>query len=155
MENLVIGTATMVTCVVVQCVVVGVLFRLLIELDRKHVLQPTIPRTSGVLAAVLLIMVIGHVFQVILWAGVFYQRGEFGDFATACYHSTVNFTALGYGDLVMSSKHRLLGAMEAANGVLMFGLSTSMLFAVLHAMMRRAWEHRHRRTPNIDEGLDI
>ena len=40
-----------------------------------------------------------------------------------------------------SSRRRdhLLGALEAANGVLMFGLSTSVLYSVVRVMMDRAW----------------
>ncbi|RLA16550.1 MAG: two pore domain potassium channel family protein, partial [Gammaproteobacteria bacterium] len=42
----------------------------------------------------------------------------------------VNFGSLGYGDIVMSEQHRLLGALEAINGVLMIGLSTAVLMTV-------------------------
>ena len=155
MENILIGSVTMIACVVVQCGVVGVLLRFLIRLDRQHVLRPTILRTSAVLVAVLLIMVMGHALQIGLWAYVFSYLGEFSDFATACYHSTVNFTTLGYGDLVMSHKHRMLGAIEAANGVLMFGLTTSILFAVMHALLRRAWAQKHGQAPNIKDEFDL
>ena len=70
--------------------------------------------------------------------------GEFKDFATAFYHSVVNFTTLGYGDLVMSEKRRILGALEAANGVLMFGLTTSISFVVLNELVNREWNKRLR-----------
>jgi hypothetical protein len=54
----------------------------------------------------------------------------------------VNFSTLGYGDLVMSEQRRLLGALEAANGELMFGLTTGFLYAVRNALMHRAWAER-------------
>jgi hypothetical protein len=54
----------------------------------------------------------------------------------------VNFSTLGYGDLVMSEQRRLLGALEAATGVLMFGLTTGFLYAVLNSLMHRAWAER-------------
>ena len=57
------------------------------------------------------------------------------DYATAFYHSAVNFTTLGYGDIVMPSVWRLLGPLEAANGVLMFGLSASAMFAVTNRLL--------------------
>jgi hypothetical protein len=57
--------------------------------------------------------------------------GEFADFEEAFYHSAVNFTTLGYGDIVMSRRWRLLGPLEAVNGSLMLGLSAAMLFTVL------------------------
>ena len=54
----------------------------------------------------------------------------------------VNFATLGYGDIVLSAKWRLLGALEAVNGVLMFGLTTGFLYTVLRALMQRAWDDR-------------
>jgi hypothetical protein len=59
--------------------------------------------------------------------------GQFGDFETAFYHSAVNFTSLGCGDIVMDEHWRLLGALEAAIGLLMFGLTAG---TVLPAMTR-------------------
>jgi hypothetical protein len=57
--------------------------------------------------------------------------GEFSDFGTAFYHSAVNDTSLGYGDLIMSPSWRLLGPLETANGTLLSGVSTAMIFAVM------------------------
>jgi hypothetical protein len=57
---------------------------------------------------------VGNRLQMALWAGLFLVLGEFPTFETAFYHSVVNFTTLGYGDVVMSEEKRLLGALEAA-----------------------------------------
>ena len=48
----------------------------------------------------------------------------------------MNFTTLGYGDIVMSREWRLLGPLEAVAGMLMFGISTAVLFAVVQALFR-------------------
>ena len=56
--------------------------------------------------------------------------GEFPDIGTAYYHPAVNYTTLGYGDLIMTSSWKLLGPMEASDGMLMFGVSTTIIFAV-------------------------
>jgi hypothetical protein len=69
--------------------------------------------------------------QMALWAAAFVLGGEFADFEDAFYHSAVNFTTLGYGDIVMSRRWRLLGPLEAANGTLMLSLSAAMLFTAL------------------------
>ena len=69
-----------------------------------------------------------------MWAVVFMVCGEFPVFATACYHSAVNYTTLGYGDVIMSESWRLLGPLEAANGMLLFGVSTALIFAVIQRM---------------------
>jgi len=79
----------------------------------------------------------GHLLQFATWALLFTWLGEFADLATAFDHSTVNFTSLGYGDIVMSEEWRLLGALEAGNGVLMFGLSAGTILAVMNALFAR------------------
>jgi hypothetical protein len=53
------------------------------------------------------------------------------------YHSAVNFATLGYGDIVMSEKHRILGPMESINGVLMIGVSTAALTAAFQDVIKR------------------
>jgi ion channel len=50
---------------------------------------------------------------------------EFDTFAVAFYHSAVNYTTLGYGDIVMLSRWQLLGPQEAVSGTLAFGWSTA------------------------------
>ena len=57
--------------------------------------------------------------------------GEFETLDVAGYHSAANFASLGYGDIVMSERFRLLGPLEAINGVLMIGVSTAVLMTVL------------------------
>jgi hypothetical protein len=90
----------------------------------------------------MLIMLAGNVIQMTLWAWLFLVCGEFEDFATAFYHSVVNFATLGYGDIVMSEKRRLLGALEAANGVLMFALTTGFLYTILSGLLQRYWDEQ-------------
>ena len=64
--------------------------------------------------------------------------GEFDDFHTALYHSGVNFVTLGYGDIVMSERWRLLGPLEGANGILMFGVSTAVMTAAIFDLLKRS-----------------
>ena len=141
-ENLIIGFVTMAVCLAIQCVVVGALLDVLIVLEKRGFIRLTLIRVSSLLVAVMLIMLAGNLIQITLWAGLFFTFGEFKDFATAFYHSVVNFATLGYGDIVMSEKRRLLGALEAANGVLMFGLTTGFLYTVLSGLLQRYWDEQ-------------
>jgi hypothetical protein len=43
--------------------------------------------------------------------------------------------SLGYGDVVMSTSWRLLGPIEATNGMLLFGVCTAMIFAVTQRLL--------------------
>jgi len=92
-------------------------------------------KTSYVISMIMMTLFVGHMFQVAIWAGLFMQVGQFTDFSTAFYHSMVNFASLGYGDIVMSEKWRLLGAIEASNGVLMFGVSAGVMLAVMNRIL--------------------
>ena len=83
-----------------------------------------------IMAAVALFMC-AHLVEMALWAFLLMGLGEFHGFATAFYHSATNYTTLGYGDIVMGPRWRLLGPLEATNGMLMFGLSTAILFALI------------------------
>jgi hypothetical protein len=80
---------------------------------------------------------VAHLIEIAVWAKLFVICGEFSEFGTAYYHSAVNYTSLGYGDLIMSPSWRLLGPLEAANGALMFGVSTAMVFAVIQLLVQK------------------
>jgi hypothetical protein len=88
------------------------------------------------IAAATTLALVGHLIEMGIWALVFEWCGEFPDFATAFYHSAVNFTTLGYGDLVMSARWKLLGPLEAADGMLMFGVSTAVIFTVVQRLIQ-------------------
>jgi Ion channel len=84
---------------------------------------------------VMLLLVLGNMAQVALWALLFVLLEEFQQFSEAPYHSAVNFATLGYGEVVMSANHKLLGPLEAINGALMIGVSTAALISTfLHEM---------------------
>lgn len=85
----------------------------------------------AIVAWVIVIALVAHLIEMALWAGVLVACGEFKEFGNAYYHSAVNYTTLGYGDVLLTPSWRLLGPIEATNGVLMFGVSTAMVFAVI------------------------
>ena len=99
------------------------------------------------LAIVVLVIVfafIAHLIEITLWAKLFVICREFQQFGIAFYHSAVNYTTLGYGDIIMTPSWRLLGPLEAADGALMFGVSTAMIFAVIVRLMQAHFEDLRR-----------
>jgi hypothetical protein len=86
---------------------------------------------TGIVTRSILYALVAHLLEIALWAVLFVICGEFSDFRTAYYHSAVNYTSLGYGDIIMSPAWRLLGPLETADGMLLFGVSTAMIFAVI------------------------
>jgi hypothetical protein len=72
-----------------------------------------------------------HTAEIWLYAAAFVGIGAIQSFETALYFSTVTFASLGYGDVVLGPQWRLFGAIEAANGVVLFAWSTAFLLSVM------------------------
>jgi Ion channel len=89
----------------------------------------------GVFVLAISFAFVAHLTEIALWAALFLICGEFRSFGVAFYHSAVNYTTLGYGDLIMTPSWKLLGPLEAADGALMFGVSTAMIFAIAQRLM--------------------
>ena len=96
----------------------------------------------GQIAAIVFVvlgLVAIHTAEIWLYAIVFYGLGALQHFEEALYFSTTSFTTIGFGDVVLDRKWRLLGAIEGANGLILFGWSTAFLFSVTARM--RTLEH--------------
>ena len=85
-----------------------------------------------------------------LWGGLFLWLGEFDQPYDAIYHSAVNFSSLGYGDIVMTRERRLLGPLEAVNGVL-----RDRLWHASACWMELPWRVAHRWRDNCLELLVV
>ena len=90
----------------------------------------------AVLAVVVFFALVAHLLEIGVWAVLFMLCGEFSAFATAYDHSAVNYTTLGYGNVIMTPSWRFLGPLEAANGMLLFGVSAALVFSVIQYLMR-------------------
>ena len=77
-----------------------------------------------------------HLIQTSLWAAFYYARSLFSDFETSMYFSMVSFITIGYGDVLLPERWRLLGVIEGFSGVLLCGISTAFMFAVINALFQ-------------------
>jgi Ion channel len=93
-------------------------------------------RDVAIIAGGSLLALAAHLAEITIWALALDSSGQFTHFATAFYHSAMNYSSLGYGDIVMSNSWKLMGPLEAANGMLMFGISTAMIFAVMQLLFQ-------------------
>jgi hypothetical protein len=94
----------------------------------------------AIVVVAMLFAFVAHLIEIALWAGLFVICGEFQEFGFAYYFSAVNYTTLGYGDVIMSPSWKLLGPLEAADGALMFGVSTAMIFTVIVHLVQARFE---------------
>lgn len=74
-----------------------------------------------------------------LWAIVYYwlEIKELVNLEDAVYFSTVTFTTLGFGDIVLQDHWRVLSGIEAANGIVMLGWSTALIFEIMTMLYPR------------------
>jgi hypothetical protein len=88
-------------------------------------------RLIGVMIAAVLVLTTAHAAEVLLWALTYLIVDAAPPGADRVYFAFVNYTTLGYGDVVPVKGWQLLGPITAMNGVLMFGWSTAVIFEVL------------------------
>jgi voltage-gated potassium channel Kch len=72
-----------------------------------------------------------HLVEAATWAVLYLLSGDLPDLETAIYFSITSYTTVGYGDVVLAAPWRLLGPIEAAVGILMFGWSTAIIIAAI------------------------
>ncbi|HEY7230511.1 MAG TPA: potassium channel family protein [Pseudolabrys sp.] len=88
-----------------------------------------------VMAPTVLVLMITHALEVLVWAAAYWLVGAAPDGTDRVYFAFVNYTTLGYGDVLPTARWQLLGPVTAMNGVLLFGWSTAVIFEVLRKAM--------------------
>ena len=96
------------------------------------------------LIATFSLIIVLHVIETAIWATFYYSRGLFPDFETSLYFSITTYTTIGFGDVVMPRAWRMLGGIEGISGVLLCGLSTAFVFAILNALFQMRLERKNR-----------
>ena len=86
-----------------------------------------------VIGATVLVMAMASILEVLLWAATYMALGEIDSLEPAFYFSMVTFTTLGYGDIVLDERWRLLASFEAATGIIMFGWTTALVLAAVQS----------------------
>lgn len=104
----------------------------------------SIQRIAVTVTAIVVLMV-GLLAQVAIWALRYWAWGEVGDFASSFYFSLASFTTVGANELELSRVHRMVGSIESALGMLMFGWSTALLVALIQRVERL---HRQEARPS-------
>jgi len=72
-----------------------------------------------------------------VWALAYQVADAAPSTARLVYFAFVNYTTLGYGDVIPVERWQLLGPIAAMNGILMFGWSTAVIFEVLRRALAR------------------
>jgi hypothetical protein len=113
--------------------------RVLRQCVSKELTRP-LWRSTLILAFFVLWLFLATILQVCTWALLYLALNAVETLEQAAYFSMETFTTLGYGDITLEKSWRLLSTFEAANGLLMFGWSTALVFTAV----QRVYEHERK-----------
>src|SRR5262245_30295938 len=135
-EELIIAFGIMGFCLVIH--VLGIVFLGEYLLRRRERIEARTGLTyaAGLLILIFSVLIVLHLFEAATWAGFYAWRGLFRDVETSLYFSLTSYSTLGYGDVLLPAKWRLLGTIEGISGVLLCGLSISFLFVIVSALFQ-------------------
>jgi hypothetical protein len=97
------------------------------------------------MSVVILLATLLHAFEASLWAVAYLLLGALPNRKSAMLYSLSALTSYGHANVFLTPRWQMLGALESLNGMLLFGLTTAFLFA----MIQRVWPlgSRQRRPP--------
>lgn len=127
LAGLVIGTT-----VVVQAAFMSAGLRTLKSMEENG--HKMLKRPNLLVVAWISFLLIPIAIDVVIWAVVYRLRSALPSFEEALYFSTVTFTTVGYGDIVLDRESRLLATFEAANGWIIFGWATALMMIVIQRL---------------------
>jgi hypothetical protein len=93
-------------------------------------------RSTMILALFVLWLFLATLLEVCAWALLYLALDAISSLEEAAYFSMETFSTLGFGDVTLAKNWRLLSSFEAANGLLMFGWSTALVFAAVQWIYR-------------------
>ncbi len=72
-----------------------------------------------------------HGLEATAWAILYVRVGAMSDLSTSILYSLSAITSYGHSEVFLEDRWKLLGAIEAMNGLILFGLTTAFLFAAI------------------------
>ena len=93
-------------------------------------------RFAALVVRLAMAVVVLHGLEILLWA-TFYRWRCLPSWDSAIYFSASRYSTLGCSDVTLPSDWRTLGPLESVIGVLMCGISVSLLFAIVTRLINR------------------
>jgi hypothetical protein len=136
---LIVGLVVTVATIAIHGVVLhSIVMSLRRDLKRGRLGMRIWVNMSFVLAAILLALA-GHLAEIGLWASALDISGAAPDIGAAIYSSAGSYTTSG-SDVVLPPQWKLLGPLEAVDGMLLFGVSTAFIFAVVNRLIHARFD---------------
>lgn len=90
---------------------------------------------SVVLGAATLVAIVLHAIEATIWALVYEALGALPDSKSALLYSLGAMTTYGHENFDLANHWRLMGALEALNGMILFGLTTAFLYGMIRELL--------------------
>jgi hypothetical protein len=139
LNSLLVGIAATLGTIVIHGFVVHAIIVTLRSNLQRGVLGARIWVNMTFIMGATLLALAGHLVEIALWALALYLCGAVVDISGAIYSSAGSYTTSG-SDIVLPPQWKLLGPLEAVTGMLMFGLSTAFVFAVIQRLLRARFQ---------------
>jgi hypothetical protein len=139
LSSLLVGFALTLGTIVIHGFVVHTIVMTLRRNLQRGVLGVRIWVNLTFVMSATLLALIGHLVEIALWAFALDISGAVADFGAALYPSAGSYTTSG-SDIMLPPRWRLLGPFEAVCGLLMFGVSTAFIFAVIQRLIHARFE---------------
>jgi len=131
------GLVLVVLTVVLHAYGLGLLNRGVIpRFGSRATLRHHLSVTTFLIGATALLVTMLHAIEAYIWATAYRLLGALADNKSAMLYSLNAMTSYGHEGLHLAPRWEMMGALEALNGLILFGLTTAFLFTVLH----RAWQ---------------
>jgi hypothetical protein len=134
LRQLIIGSAVSLGNIAVHAATMMVILRSKDVILANVWRHPTL-RLVGIMIATVSMLMAAHLLEVAIWSVAYALMGATPQGTENLYFAFVNYTTLGYGDIIPVARWRLLGPLTAMNGVLLFGWSTAVIYHVLRASL--------------------
>ena len=106
--------------------------RIRVRIENRHLgLRYMIPIVIGVVTAVGLLLAVLHGIEAAIWAAAYLWLGAIDSPLDAILYSVDAMSTRGASGLTLQGYWRMMGALEAVDGMLLFGISTAYIFALM------------------------
>lgn len=136
LNQFLIGGVFSICNITIHALVMTAVVRVARAMAMKNTSRPSLI-LIGVMIATVTVLMTAHTAEVIVWSLAYLVVDAVPAGASLVYFAFVNYTTLGYGDVIPVEGWKILGPMTAMNGVLLFGWSTAVIFEVLRRSMTR------------------
>lgn len=99
---------------------------------------------AGVMGIAVILITILHAIEGAVWAAAYWLLGALPDIRSSILFSIGAMTTYGGSDLDLQQHWRLMGALEALNGIILFGLTTAFLFSMIQEVWLAGGRERRR-----------